>query len=392
MGPLRRPRAHIPKAAEAVKSVFFAVNRSQYRYFSFLVAQFRGEAQVVYARRSLLPSWRAWKQLSCSDLSPIVEQKLVELTARKRLRGSWRLHCYRGLYFVLGVIAYLRYWRPIARSGATVLAVWNGNFFRQGIALAIAGRLGLRCVFFENGPLPDTTTLDARGVNYNNSVPRSRGFFAARPMAGELPRTLVPRAPRRPGKFVARSDQLPARYVFVPFQIDHDTQLTHFSPWIRNMQHLFAEVTAAAREAGDGDLVFKEHPSAAQDYPTLYRAIEGDPKLHLLNHAATQTLIEKAEAVITINSTVGLEALLLGKKVIVLGQAFYAIDGITCQAASREQLATALRELDSWQIDRELIDGFLHYLQREYALPGSWKSPQIQHAIAVEERLGVCHG
>ncbi len=107
---------------------------------------------------------------------------------------------------------------------------------------------------------------------------------------------------------------------------------------------------------------------------------------------ATQALIENAAAVIVVNSTVGLEALLHGKKVIVLGQAFYALEGIARQAGSRDQLAALVRSIDGWQVDRGLIERFLAYLQYEYAIPGSWKAPHVQHAAAVEERLGVYHG
>ena len=373
-----------------VKSLLFAVNRTQHRYFRCLAANFQGEAAAVRAGRCLLPSLAALRHLDCEALPAIVEGKLAELTARKRARHPWSRLFYSRLYALLAVIAWLRYWRPIARSGASVLAVWNGYFFRQAIACAIAEKLGLSCVFFENGLLPDTTTLDGRGVNFANSVPRDPDFYVSRPEAGVLPKALVPRAARRPDRFAEAETALPARYVFVPFQIDHDTQITRFSPWIRDMEHLFAVVTAVFEcEAPGFDLVFREHPSAAKTYPALYRAIADHPRLHLLNQVATRTLIENAAAVLVVNSTVGLEALLFGKKVMVLGQAFYALEGIARQAGSRDELAALVRRIDGWQVDRGLIDRFLAYLQFDYAIPGSWKNPHVQHAAAVEERLGI---
>jgi capsular polysaccharide export protein len=376
-----------------VKSLLFAVNRTQYRYFRSLAAHFRGEVAVVLAGLFLLPSLSALRHLDLTVLPSIVEWKIAEMTARKRARHPWSRAIYRRLYWLLAAIAWLRYWRPIARSQATVLAVWNGNFFRQAIACAIAEKLGLSRVFFENGLLPDTTTLDGRGVNFANSVPRDPAFFAARNAAGCLPKDLVPRTARRPERFAAKAGPLPARYVFIPFQIDHDTQITHFSPWIRDMEHLFTVVTAVfADEFAGFDLVFKEHPSAAKDYPAIYRAIEDHPNLHLLNQVATRTLIENAAAVLVVNSTVGLEALLFGKKVMVLGQAFYALEGIARGAGSHDELAALVRRIDGWQVDRGLIDRFLAYLQFEYAIPGSWKNPHVQHAAAVEERLSIHYG
>ncbi len=261
-----------------MKTLFFAVNQSQYRYFRFLSAQSRGESGVLYARRSWILSWGALKALDLTVFPPIIERKLIELMARGRARSSWSRACYRWLFYLMGIAAYLRYWQPIEESGAAVLAVWNGSFFRQAIACAIAEKLALRCEFFENGLLPGTTTLDGKGVNFANSVPRDPAFYAARPPAGAVPRELVPRAARYPSKFALKATPLPSRYVFVAFQLDHDTQITHFSPWIRNMEHLFAVVTAVfAQESPGFDLVFKEHPSAIKDYPAIYRLIERSP-------------------------------------------------------------------------------------------------------------------
>lgn len=44
----------------------------------------------------------------------------------------------------------------------------------------------------------------------------------------------------------------------------------------------------------------------------------------VITNANTFNLIENAEYVITINSTVGLEAMICGKKVIILGDAIYS--------------------------------------------------------------------
>lgn len=297
------------------------------------------------------------------------------------------------VYLLLAMLAFLRYWQPIAESKATCLAIWNGHFFRQAIACAVARKVGLQCVFFENGLLPGTTTLDHKGVNYANSVPRNPAFFAKRSAVGNPPRELVPRIAKCPSRFAVKITPLPARYVFVPFQIDHDTQITRFSPWIRDMEHLFAVVTAAfAGEAAAFDLVFKEHPSAKKRYPAIYRKIQSAPNLHLLNHISTQSLIENAQAVVVINSTVGLEALLYGKKVMVLGQAFYALEGIARQVGTESHLSSAIRQIDGWQVDQSLVTRFLAYLHKDYAIPGSWKTPHVQHAAAVEERLSEYHG
>jgi hypothetical protein len=72
-------------------------------------------------------------------------------------------------------------------------------------------------------------------------------------------------------------------------------------------------------------LYVKDHMSA-YGYPTLdfYRSINSLPNVRLLApNAATKELIKASEAVITLTSTVGYEALLLNKRVFLFGHVFY---------------------------------------------------------------------
>ena len=72
-------------------------------------------------------------------------------------------------------------------------------------------------------------------------------------------------------------------------------------------------------------LYVKDHVSA-YGYPTLefYKQLKTLPNVRVLSpHAATKELIKRSLAVITLTSTVGYEALLLGKKVFLFGSVFY---------------------------------------------------------------------
>ena len=132
-------------------------------------------------------------------------------------------------------------------------------------------------------------------------------------------------------------------------------------------------------------LVFKEHPSSPIRYPDLHE--RSGPRERFANGNDTQTLIEDADAVITVNSTVGLEAILLGKPVLVLGRAFYAIPGLTLSAEGPEELAEALHRLSDWKPDPVLRRKFLDYLSQDYCVPGSWREPDRAHWRAVEARV-----
>ncbi|WP_254911207.1 hypothetical protein [Pseudoalteromonas sp. A601] len=180
---------------------------------------------------------------------------------------------------------------------------------------------------------------------------------------------------------------MPKRYIFVPFQVPHDTQVVCYSPWLNSMEMLYSEVMNAVEKLNDPDLkvVFKEHPSWHKHYTHLYKK---HPQAIFANGNATADLIENAQAVITINSTVGLEALLLAKHVITLGQACYNIDDLVLHANSRQELFERLLQLDQgWQLNLALRDQFFGYLKHVYTVEGRWQDCSTQHAKAVEERL-----
>jgi hypothetical protein len=300
----------------------------------------------------------------------------------------WRLY---GLTRLLGAMwLFLVYERYFRRHPCATIGLWNGNKFRQRVVVAAARALHRGLVFFENGLLPNTTTVDFRGVNAYNSVPRDAAFYQqiCFDEQNPLPQQLVARKAER-AKGGAKLGALPERFIFVPFQVNTDSQITIHSPWIGNMWQLFDAVAQARQALGESapHFVFKEHPSCPQDYRDLHERCKADDRLLFANDFSTQELIQRAEAVIIINSTVGVESLLLSKKVIVLGSAFYDIDGLTLRARSQTQLLDALRVLDQWQVDETLRIHFLRYLHDDYAVPGAWSAPSESHWHAMKTRL-----
>ncbi len=90
---------------------------------------------------------------------------------------------------------------------------------------------------------------------------------------------------------------------------------------------------------------------------------------------------------VTINSTVAIEAMLFYKRVVVLGEAFFAIDGLVKVAKDKKQLIEILKNIDKFNIDKELIDKFLSYLHDEYLIPDSWRNPTEKHFRAIERKI-----
>jgi hypothetical protein len=381
------------KTSPPHKIIFFAARDLQRNYFSFLSHHLYCPSKVVWYKNIWFPGLYGLKFLHQANLAHIVDLKLREKhNTPNKMKSGFYWSLYAWVRRLEATVLFLKYVRYLRNHPSEYVAVWNGNKFRQAVVIAATKCLNRRCAFFENGLLPNTTTLDFQGVNAFNSLPRKREFYDQLNFTDDinLPTQLVVRKPE--GKKAVSAEQspsqsteLPEPFIFVPFQIDTDSQITIHSPWIRNMTHLFELISRIQSQIHDKEMtfVFKEHPSSPQDYQYLRQRVQNNDHLMFANECSTQELIEKAEAIVTINSTVGLEALLLDKKVIALGNAFYAFEGLAKHAETEYELLELINDLEHWQTDEQLRENFLRYIQSEYAVPQSWTNPGEAHWLTI---------
>ena len=110
-------------------------------------------------------------------------------------------------------------------------------------------------------------------------------------------------------------------YLFYPMQVSQDSQILLHSQ-TDNIRAI-SKAYELAREYG-AELIVKPHPAEA-DKTHLAKICDLKQELGFkLTGINTMKLITSSEAVVTINSTVGLEAKIAGKKVHTLGRAYYA--------------------------------------------------------------------
>jgi capsular polysaccharide export protein len=260
--------------------------------------------------------------------------------------------------------------------------VFNGFLMPDALTLAISKALNRDRLVLELGFFPDTLQYDVLGINFDSSLPRDPNFYReiASTLPPQKPTELVRRQPKQKGQ---TSGTLPGRYIFVPMQVPSDMQILVHSPWIRDMVHFYETVSKVADRHPNYHFVIKEHPS----FPLSIRSrIRVHPRIQFANHNDTRELIEGAEAVITVNSTVGLEAILLGKKVLTLGNAPYNIEGLVLHAQNAESLHTNVSRLPEWQIDETLRDAFLRYVYNIFLLRGDRHNPTDEMIEALRQR------
>lgn len=359
--------------------LFFSVNRHQKTYFDQLLAAVKEEDKgISLHNRSLLkilPSFRC----SQYDIALAFEASMIRMEYFHNKTGMHigKVHSIlrMAFYFTTSLYFTLKFKKIITTQAFDIILLWNDMKWHQFIIKNLAEKHQVKTAFFENGTLPDTVTLDPKGVNYNSSIPRDSRFFLKEHAEEEgddgVHRSLL------------RSSDLESGYIFVPFQVDYDTQIISHSPWVNNMEDFYQILERLLADLPVGlKLIIKEHPASSRCYQYLHHK---NPRIEFKNTEDTALLISNSKLVITINSTVGLESIFKEKPVLVLGKAFYAIEGLCSHVEKESDLLSKMQDL-SYPI-KSIKDAFIRYLKEEYYVSGNWRAPSLEHTKAVKKRL-----
>jgi len=125
------------------------------------------------------------------------------------------------------------------------------------------------------------------------------------------------------------------------------------------MKQLVTEVSKALGDNVEYCLIVKKHPLDSRNYNFNHLK-----NVFFVQDVNVKDLIEFSDALITVNSGVGLEALLYYKPVVCLGKAVYSNYGITIPARSREELRKALANLK--EPNKKKIHQFVYRLLDYY--------------------------
>ena len=247
--------------------------------------------------------------------------------------------------------------------------IWGGSYLPQTVLIELCQKYNKKTLFFEVSSLPKKIQVDPEGVNYRASLSRDPNFYKTIDFnnSESVPDEIGFRASKI--KSNDRTSDLPNNFIFVPFQVPSDSQILDFSPWIKSMEHFYEILLKIAKERPDLQFVIKEHPSFKLK---IVNKVEDIKNITFSNFGETKELIEKSDAVMTINSSVGLEGLILSKKVIVLGLANFALENLVLIANDDTELLRVLDELGEWSYDEELRVSFLKYFYNRFLIDGNY--------------------
>ncbi len=180
-------------------------------------------------------------------------------------------------------------------------------------------------------------------------------------------------AERRAAAAIAALSDAPI--FFFPLQLDGDYQIRHNAPFGGMRPAIEFVIASFARRARPGArLLVKLHPlddgliNWARVVRKTAAACGVAERVVVIDGGDIGMVLQRAHAVVTINSTVGMQALARGVPVIALGNAIYDLSGLTCQNG-----------LDAfWQApappDAQLYGAFRRVLAARCLIPGGFFS------------------
>ncbi|AMY71882.1 capsular biosynthesis protein [Frigidibacter mobilis] len=310
---------------------------------------------------------------------PETRARAAEAMARAKRQPKGRIG--RALKSALIAAQYTWARRYFARHPGDVAMCWNGLTGSRRAFMQGALDAGARRLFVELAPLPGRITLDPLGVNAESSVPQGRAFYddwsagdPARSGEGwrEAGAGLTARASRRADVGQGSAEGLGAApFLFVPLQVPDDSQMRLFAGWAGSLDGFVAALGEAARALPEGwHLRVKEHPSAKVSLAPQLAAATMASGGRIVTDNATDSFAQVAASrgVVTINSSMGLQAFFHDKPVIATGRAFWAQPGLVTVADSAEALRAAFAGAGALAFDAGFRARFMAWLDREYYL------------------------
>jgi capsular polysaccharide export protein len=249
--------------------------------------------------------------------------------------------------------------------------------------MAGARDAGAATLYAELAPFPGRITLDPAGVNADGSVPQDPAFYRDW-AAGDAARTgdgwramgagLVARPSRRADVAQGGTAALPAApFLFCPLQVPDDSQVTLFAGWTGGMAGFLAALAQAAERLPEGwHLRLKEHPSAKMPLAGVIAPLVATGRVVLDNATDSFAQLGASRGVVTLNSSMGLQAFFQDKPVVVLGRAFWALPGLVTPVTGQAGLDAAFAAPEALTFDPGLRTVFMNWLDREYYPAFAW--------------------
>lgn len=372
------------------KIALLSCSRSQLEYFSVLSEQLK---QDKFAEIELLN----YKKIQISlfyflqiiinppSLPSLVHKNLLKQvdyylkrkqnTASGQKRSLWYWSVTSYIQKKIAYYLFFHYQRYFSNKSYSHIIVWNGKKFHQAIACIAAQYCYTACLYMETGPLPGYMQISPYGVDANSNLPKNADFYQS--YTNTEYTEILDQTDLNENKVMI---------AFVPFQVVEDSNIYYHSPWIANMRELYRQLEICVETNPQLTILIKEHPQCDEYYEDLKN--KHSRLIFQPLDKPIAELLQKSHFVMTVNSTVGMEALLVGKPLITLGEAIYNVETIVQYVKNDEQLQHAIEKISAgWQPNLKVVNGFINYLQNEYAIKGDMDYPTSNELALMSEKI-----
>lgn len=263
----------------------------------------------------------------------------------------------------------------IANQGITTILFPNpyGNAKRKEIYdYARANNIPYLC--YDRGALPDSWFFDKQGFNFDS------GSYAPavwdHPLTADEEREILAYisqikssnsflekqgARLNPEELKTSLGVKGKKIIFIPLQVRDDSVIRYFTePPFDYDGFLEIADRLAAKLAVNYIFLAKKHPLSRDLDKSKYPNLKFVP-----DETNLGTLLEACNAILTINSGVGVYAMLHEKPCLVCGNAFYQFEGLNTRIHSEADLERKLMAFD-FTFSREKLLRFIHYLVNNF--------------------------
>lgn len=327
----------------------------------------------------------------------------------------------------LQALAYIDIFHGMFKTQQTdVLITIGDSRLCVEIAIAVAKTYTIKIYYIEQGPF-GTTFFDSEGVNANLSIRNSeifqpkntkktkfeidinnnqksykrspvyRGFDMLFKLLFENTKIYPPdlrftdlNTFNTQKKDIPKTN-LPADIpVFLLIlQVPVDVNMIYHSPNFKTHAEIVKHVYNSMPK--NGLLVIREHPLYINKYESELYNFTKSHNIIIDNTTTLSAMLKKAGIVIVNNSTVGFEAIINCKTVVVLGNAFYDNDAICLKLKSKTELKSLLNDASNFKPNVSKINAFKTLLCNTVLLNGSIKDEDLKSSKTIANHLLAQH-
>ncbi|MGR5283227.1 capsular polysaccharide export protein, LipB/KpsS family [Photobacterium damselae] len=173
------------------------------------------------------------------------------------------------------------------------------------------------------------------------------------------------------------------RFILLVLQVPEDVNMLCHSPFFSNHFDIVESVYQSI--PSNYKLIVREHPLYKNKYETqLYDFIKNNQNIELDSTSNLKDAICESSLVIVNNSTVGIEAMLYGQTIVVLGNSYY---DLYTYKFSGDNLGKLIIEALNKPIDKDLISQRLNFLFNNYFLSGHFKDKDLTNLTEHVDRI-----